>query len=229
LRLTRAGVTGSAIYVALGMLWLLATRPPGSVFLIGAWIVAVGVAGSFVPGIANQVSMARAYLAAPALVYAMGVGNLGPLAVVVAIGGLTDLGDGTVARRLDHPSTLGGGLDPVVDGLFLGAIAGGLATGGAFPLWLGVVVIARYLLPALAGGALIASGRRPELRHTLSGQVSTSLNLILLGGIALFRGLGQDASHLVTAAEIVIPLATAATFVHLAWASRRTAALAGDA
>lgn len=224
MRLNRAGVTGSAVYVALGLLWLFATRPPGSAVVIGAWIVVVGGAGCFVPGIANQVSMARAYLAAPALVYAMGVGNLGPLAVVVAIGGLTDLTDGTIARRFDQPSSFGGGLDPVVDGLFLGAIAGGLAAGGAFPLWLGAVVVARYLLPALAGGVLIASGRRPELRHTLSGQVSTSLNLILLGGIALFRGLGQDASHLVSAAEIVIPLATAATFVHLAWVSRRTAA-----
>jgi hypothetical protein len=84
-----------------------------------------------------------------------------------------------------------------------------------------LVVIARYLLPALAGGALIAMGRRPELRHTLTGQVSTTLILVLLGGVCLFRGLNQDASGLVNAAEVVIPLATLATYVHLAFALRR--------
>jgi hypothetical protein len=64
-------------------------------------------------------------------------------------------------------------------------------------------------------------GRRPELRHTLTGQISTVLILVLLGGICLFRGLGQDPGTLVPAAEVVIPIATAATFVHLAVALRR--------
>ena len=116
------------------------------------------------------------------------------------------------------------GLDPVVDGLFVGALCIGLALGGAFPLWLAFVVIARYLLPALGGGLLLALGRRPELRHTITGQVSTSLILICVGGVCLLRGLHQDSSGLASAAQVVIPIATAATFVHLAWASRRAAA-----
>src|SRR5579859_3314142 len=152
---------------------------------------------------------------------------LGYLAVVIAIAGLSDLVDGTVARRVERPSTLGGGLDPVVDGVFMGAVAIGLSAGGAFPLWLAVVVVARYLLPALGGAVLIAIHRRPELRHTLTGQVSTSLILILLGGVCLFRGLSQDSSAVVGAAEVVIPVATLATFVHLAWVSRRPVAAAG--
>jgi cardiolipin synthase len=220
-RLNKAGIIGGVAYLLAGFGWLAGTRPPGSPWLIGGWLVAVAVAGAFIPGVANQVSLARAYLAAPALAYAVVPGYFGPLAVVVALAGLSDLVDGTIARRFDRPSTLGGGLDPVVDGLFLGAVGVGLAVGGAFPLWLGLVVLLRYLVPAVAGAVLIAFGKRPELRHTLTGQLSTALNLVLLGGICLFRGLGLDASRIASGAEIVIPIATAATFVHLGWAARR--------
>ena len=52
----------------------------------------------------------------------------------VALAGLTDLVDGTVARRFKSPTNFGGGLDPVVDGLFAAALAFGLAFGGVFPV-----------------------------------------------------------------------------------------------
>ena len=186
-----------------------------------AWIVVVAVAGAFIPGIANQVSLARAYLAAPALAYSMAPGNLGLLAVVLAIGGLTDLVDGTIARRFDRPSTLGGGLDPVVDGVLLGAVAVGLVVSGVIPLWLAAVIVVRYLLPAVVALALISMQRQPELRHTVSGQISTALIIVLVGGICLFRFFNQDASNVVAGAEIVVPIATLATFIHLGWAAVR--------
>lgn len=222
MRLQRTGVIAGLFYLVIGLVWIWITEPP--LYLI-AWLFLVAVAGSYVPGEANQVSLARAYLAVPALAYATS-GRFGLLAVVVAVAGLTDLVDGTVARRFGRPSQFGGALDPVVDGVFMGALCIGLAIGGFMPLWLALVVIARYLLPALAGGLLIASGRRPELRHTLTGQVSTTLILVLIGGVCLFRGLNQDASGLLNAAEVVIPVATIATYVHLAFALRRPAVVA---
>jgi phosphatidylglycerophosphate synthase len=222
-RLNRTGVIAGVVYVVVGTLWALAA---GESPLVLLWLVAVAVVGAFIPGEANHVSLARAYLAAPAFAYAL-TGQFGLLAVTVALAGLTDLIDGTVARRFAQPTHFGGGLDPVVDGLFTGALCVGLALGGALPLWLALVVIARYLLPALGGGLLILLGRRPELRHTLTGQVSTVLILVLVGGVCLLRGLHQDASSLLIGAEVVIPLATLATFVHLAWASRQTVAAAG--
>lgn len=212
MRPTKTGVVASVLYVAVSLVWLLVG---GQSWFFGVWILAVAFVGLFIPGEANQVSLARAYLAAPAAAYAL-AGQLGALAVVVAIAGLTDLVDGTVARRFDRPSNLGGALDPVVDGVFMGSTTLGLAFGGALPLWLAGVVIARYLLPALAGGLLIALGRRPSLHHTLTGQISTTLILILVGGVALFRGLGQDPDGYLTAAEVVIPVATVATWFHLA-------------
>lgn len=221
MRVTRGGLVASAVYLVIGLAWVALARPEGAL-LAAAWVMAIGAVGAFVPGEANQVTLARAYLAAPALAYAV-AGRYAPLAVAVAVAGLTDLLDGTVARRMERPSSLGGGLDPVVDGLFMGALVAGLAAGGAIPGWLALVVIARYLLPALAGGALLALGRRPELRHTLTGQVSTTLILVLIGGICLLRGLNQDPGNLLPAAEVVIPIVTAATYVHLALALRRPA------
>jgi cardiolipin synthase (CMP-forming) len=217
MRLSRTAVVASVIYLALGLAWAVAAHAPG--WLV-AWFGVVAVAGAFIPGEANQVSLARAYLAAPAFAYAL-TSEFGSLAVTVALAGLTDLVDGTIARRFAHPSSFGGGLDPVVDGLFAGALCVGLALGGTFPLWLALVIVARYLLPALGGGLLMAIGRRPELRHTLTGQVSTVLILVLVGGVVLLRGLHQESSGLLGAAEVVIPLAAVATFAHLAWASRR--------
>jgi phosphatidylglycerophosphate synthase len=221
MRLNRAGVTGGAIYLMLGVLWVFLALPPAPAWLLVGWFVCVAAVESFIPGEANQVSLARAHLAAPALAYSLAAGHLGALAVVLAVAGLTDLVDGTVARRFESPSTLGGGLDPVIDGVLLSAVAIGLALGGTFPLWLAAVIIARYVLPAAGGLVLISLHRRPELRHTLSGQVSTSLIIILIGGICLFRFFNQDASNVVLGAELVIPVATIATFVHLAWVARR--------
>jgi phosphatidylglycerophosphate synthase len=219
-RLNRVGVIAGVVYLLLGLAWLASARPSGAGWLAAGWLLVVAIAGAFIPGEANQVSLARAYLAAPAFVYAV-AGQFAFLAVAVAMAGLTDLVDGTVARRFAQPSKFGGGLDPVVDGVFVGALCVGLALGGAFPLWLALVVIARYFLPALGGAVLIASGRRPELRHTVTGQVSTTLILFCVGGICLLRGLNQDSSGLARAAQVVIPIATIATFAHLAWASRR--------
>jgi cardiolipin synthase len=217
--ITRLAVLISLAYLVVGLVWALAAGPPGSSAVLAGWFVLVAVVGAFIPGIANQVSLARAYLAAPALAYSMAPGHLGLLAVVLAIAGLTDLVDGTIARRFDRPSNLGGGLDPVVDGVLLGAVAVGLVLSSVIPLWLAAVIVARYLLPALGGFVLISMHRRPELRHTVSGQISTALIIVLVGGICLFRFLNQDASNVVLGAEVAIPIATLATFVHLGWAA----------
>jgi cardiolipin synthase len=209
--------------VLLGVFWVVVSNSASPV-LPAAWFVLVAAFGCFVPGIANQVSLARAYLAAPALFYSLASDRLGFLAVVLALAGLTDLVDGTIARRFDKPSMLGGGLDPVVDGILLGAVAVGLAIGGIFPLWLAAVIVLRYLFPAVVALVLLSTGRRPELRHSVSGQISTALIIVLVGGICLFRFMNQDATNVVIGAEIVIPIATVATFVHLGLLARRSLA-----
>jgi phosphatidylglycerophosphate synthase len=219
LRVTRAGVVGAIVYLGAGAIWQWVAVPPGAPLAETIWFLAVALVGGFLPGVANQVTLSRAYLAAPGLAYALHGSTLGGLAVAVALAGLSDLADGTLARRFGA-TAVGAALDPVVDGIFFGAVGLGLWLGAAYPGWVALVVAARYGVPALVGAVLLAGGRRPQLRHTFFGQLSTTLIAILLGGVALLRGLGQDPTPVVVAGEIVIPVATLLTFGNLGWALR---------
>jgi len=171
-------------------------------------------------GVANLVTGSRIVLAIPGFFFALSTSGLPYLAVVVAVAGLTDLVDGTIARRFDQPTKFGAALDPVCDGVFFGAVALGLALGGAFPSWLAFVVIARYTLPALVGGILVLLGKLPSLRHTFFGQLSTALIAVLLGGLALFRFLSLPTASLLLAAAVVIPVVTLLAWVELGLVAR---------
>ena len=219
IRPTTLGIAVSACLLGGDLVWLALVRPPGLAFL-AVWFGALAVLGAFLPGLANQVTLSRAHLAGPALVYSLLPSRLVQLAAVVSLAGLSDLIDGAVARRFGSSTRLGGGLDPVVDGVFFGAVAIGLAIGGAYPWWLALVVIVRYALPAAAGTALVLARRRPKLEHTPLGQVSTTLIGVLLGGLALLRGLGLPTGALLTVSEVVLPVAALATFVNLFLANR---------
>jgi cardiolipin synthase len=218
LRPTRSGLVAAPVYFGLAVLWIWLAPHPGPLVLYLAYAVLLLALTIVLPGAANQVTIARAYLAAPAFAYALDPALFLPLALTVALAGLTDMVDGTVARRFDRPTRLGGALDPVVDGIFFGALAIGLAVGFAYPGWLAAVVVGRYALPALAGAGLLLAHRQVELRHTLFGQLSTVLIGVLLGGVALLRALGADTRAIVIGGEIVIPVATLLAFANLAWA-----------
>jgi phosphatidylglycerophosphate synthase len=219
IRPTTLGIVASACLLAADLVWLALVRPPGLPLLV-AWFGVLAVLGAFLPGLANQVTLARAHLAAPALVYSLLPSRLVQLAAVVSLAGLSDLVDGAIARRTGGSSRVGGGLDPVVDGVFFGVVAVGLFLGGAYPWWLALVVIVRYGLPAVVGAGLVLAGRRPKLQHTPMGQVSTTLIGVLLGGLALLRGLGLPTDALLTISEVVLPVAALATFVNLLLANR---------
>jgi cardiolipin synthase (CMP-forming) len=219
IRPSAVGFAGSACLLVADAGWLVLARPPAPE-LLAAWFGLLLLVGVFLPGLANQVTISRAHLAGPALVYTLLPSRLLELAAVVTLAGVSDLLDGAVARKLQQRGKLGGALDPVVDGLFFGGAAAGLALGGAYPPWLAGVVVARYALPAVAGGLLLLAGRRPELRHTPLGQGSTLLIGLMVGGLALFRGLGWPTDVLLAFSEVAIPLATLATFGNLYWSNR---------
>jgi cardiolipin synthase len=219
IRPTAVGIAASGCLLAADLTWLVVVHPPG-LALLAAWFGTLALLGAFVPGLANQVTLSRAHLAGPALVYSVLPSRLLELAAVVSLAGVSDLVDGAIARRTGSPTRLGGGLDPVVDGVFFGAVAVGLSLGGAYPWWLALVVIVRYGLPAAVGAGLVLAGRRPKLQHTPLGQVSTTLIGILLGGLALLRGLGWSTSVLLVVSEVVLPAAALATFVNLFLANR---------
>src|SRR5260370_393961 len=148
-RFNRLGAARGFVYVVAGAAWVWLGQPPAPAWLLVLWFVAVGLVEAFIPGEANQVTLARASLAAPALAYSVSPGHLGLLAVVLAVAGLSDLVDGTVARRFERPSSFGGALDPLVDGILLGAGGMGLSLSGSFSFWVAPGTRARYVLPAL--------------------------------------------------------------------------------
>ena len=219
LRTTPAGLVGSACLLAADLAWALTVRPPALELLL-PWFVALAAVGLFLPGVANQVTLSRAHLAGPALVYSVTPARLLELTVVVALAAVSDVLDGTVARRLGERSRLGGALDPVVDGVLFGAVATGLAVGGAYPAWLAVVVVARYAVPAVAGAMLLAAGRRPALQHTRGGQASTLVIAVLLCALALARALGWPTDILLSVAAVALPLGAVGAFANLLWANR---------
>ena len=107
------------------------------------------------------------------------------------------------------------------------------------PLWTAMKLFTRWRKPAGTGDVMASNadilpalpttratpGMAANASGSLPGLRLTTLIAVLLGWVALFRGLGQDASLVVLAATIVIPLSTLLVFANLAWANR--AALRG--
>lgn len=224
------GVVAAVLWLAGSGVWLALARPHMGVVVL-VWFCVLAVVGVFIPGVANQITFARAYLAGVAFAYVLSPAGLLGLAVTVALGALSDVIDGYVARRLREVSSFGGGLDPVVDGIFFGAAALGLAAAGAYPLWLAAVVALRYAVPAVVGAVFLVTGFHPALRHSPLGQLSTATIAILFGLVAFLRDIGVDTMWPVLLAEILIPLTALGAWANLGWtnwhALRREAQVSG--
>jgi cardiolipin synthase len=83
-----------------------------------------------------------------------------PAAILLGVLGATDWVDGYLARHLGQVSDLGKVLDPTADRILLGVAVVGILIDGSVPLWLGIVVLAREALVALAVVALAIAGAR---------------------------------------------------------------------
>lgn len=225
-----SGVVAAVLWLAGSGVWLWLARPHLGVVVL-VWFCLLAVVGIFIPGVANQITFARAYLAGVAFAYVLAPAGLGGLAITVALGAFSDVVDGYVARRRHEASGFGGGLDPVVDGIFFGAAALGLAVAGAYPLWLAIAVGARYAVPALAGAVFLLLGYHPTLRHSPLGQLSTATIAILFAVVAILWEIGIDTTWPVLVAEVLIPLTALAAWANLAWANwhalRREAEVSG--
>ena len=93
-------------------------------------------------------------------------------AVLLGVLGATDWVDGWVARRYGQVSALGAVLDPVADRLLLLTAGVALVLDGAVPVVVGVLVLVREAVIAVATLALAAAGaRRIDVRW--SGKAGT--------------------------------------------------------
>ena len=101
--------------------------------------------------------------------------------LIFAIGGLSDILDGFIARAMKQTTEFGKMLDPVADKFFLLTAYILMSIHGVLPKWISVIVISRDLI--VITGCLIIYFLTDKLRIEPSalGKLSNALQFILIG------------------------------------------------
>jgi phosphatidylglycerophosphate synthase len=176
-------------------------------------------------GIPNGLTALRGYACVPVLL--IGTlslpGRLG-LALWGGIGGsvgLLDAVDGFIARRYGPVTVLGKAMDPFGDALYFVVGAIGSWALGIVPLWLAVLIVARYAGPVVLTPMVLLTGRRPELVYTVWGRRNTMLTGAVLFALYWVRLLGGPVD--VVALIIALPTLVPTALLHFAALLRRVA------
>ena len=158
--------------------------------------------------LANSLSILRVLLV-PFLLYFIAQGPAAQLQAVLLllIAGITDIGDGWVARRYNQVSRLGKILDPLADKIFLACLLGGLVLWRDLPLWLLGMLFVRDLTIVLIGGLLLRSqglviAANRWGKYTTFCMVLTALSYVLEAPASLRTGLGLAAAALVVVSSL---------------------------
>ena len=158
--------------------------------------------------LANLLSVLRVLLI-PFLLYCIAQGPAAQLQAVLLllIAGITDIGDGWVARRYNQVSRFGKILDPLADKIFLACLLGGLVLWRDFPLWLLGMLFVRDLGIVLMGGLLwrsqglvIAANRWGK--YTTFCMTLTALSYVVEAPSSLRTGLCLAAAVLVVVSSL---------------------------
>jgi phosphatidylglycerophosphate synthase len=131
-----------------------------------------------------------------------------------------DSADGYIARRAGPLTVLGRAIDPIMDTVFFSLCAVACLIVGFLPLWLAVLVIARYGLPGV-GFLLLYPWlrRRPALVATRFGKINTVASAVTIGVSSLLVLAGGPARQTDIALGAVLAATALGHFVSL-W--RRT-------
>lgn len=174
-------------------------------------------------GLPNGITAVRAYLSLPVVLYAalppLGLARALVLALAAPIAAL-DAADGFIARRMGPLTVLGRAIDPIMDTVFFSLCTVACLLVGFVPLWLAVLVLARYGLPGV-GFLLLYPWlrRRPALVATRFGKVNTLASAVTLGVSALLVLAGGPESQVDVGLGAVLAATALGHFVAL-W--RRT-------
>lgn len=160
-------------------------------------------------------------LLTPVIVYALMHGQCRAALALCVAAGLTDAGDGFLARRFGATSRAGAALDPIADKLLLSALYVCFALMNLIPWWLLVLVAGRdALILTMAAAGLVLTNIR-DFPPSIWGKISTATQILsaimLLSVCAGLPGSGG-------AEKLVIPLVAAATTwsgIHYLWRAGR--------
>jgi cardiolipin synthase len=104
----------------------------------------------------------------------------------------TDILDGLLARRFGSQSKIGQYLDPIADKILLTSIYIGLTMGGAVPLWIVLLIIARDLWILLLSGIALRFTEFRHLEPSLWGKASTFFQIMAAVAVMAARAYGND-------------------------------------
>jgi cardiolipin synthase len=110
---------------------------------------------------------------------------------VMALAAVTDMLDGTIARRRGASNAgMGSWLDPICDKLFVGAVLAALHFERGVPLWLLAVIVARELmqLPMVVVYRLFPTLRhwlRYDFRASHLGKAATIIQFLAIGCLVM--------------------------------------------
>src|SRR5579864_4887671 len=150
--------------------------------------VSASVPSDAILTVPNLLTFFRLGLIPVFLCVSLGENNMGWAVIIAALGFLTDLVDGKIARRFGQVSKLGIALDPLSDRLGLASGAAVLIVKHLSPLWVVLVVIARDGLLVLIGAPVLKARGLPIPPVTRVGKygsfaVSVMFGLFLASGI----------------------------------------------
>ena len=149
---------------------------------------------------------------------------------VFIVAGLSDLADGTIARRWGVTSRFGAWLDPAADKLLMVLSMVALLWLGLAPLWLVVLVLAADIAVAL--GAMIVWGMSLPLKvqPLIIGKAAAAVQVAYVGAWLLLQAFELAAPRVMEAAAYVTGfftllsgLAYGGRFVRALFLRRRTA------
>lgn len=103
----------------------------------------------------------------------------------------TDVLDGWLARRFGVESKAGQYLDPIADKILLTCIYVGLAMGGAVPVWIVVLILARDVWILLLSGVALRFTEFRELQPSIWGKASTFFQIMAAVGVMAARAYGN--------------------------------------
>jgi cardiolipin synthase len=143
-------------------------------------------------------------LAAPLAAWTILAGHDVAALMLFAGAGVSDLADGSVARRWGFTSQFGAWLDPIADKLLMLLCLLALLGVGAVPFWLVVLAVARDA--TIAGGALLAKILHVPLRVAplAIGKATSAVLVVYVGMHLVLLAFDKETPHLVLAAGYTV-------------------------
>jgi cardiolipin synthase len=146
--------------------------------------------------------------------------RIGQAFVLFVAAGLSDALDGWLARRYGG-NAVGAVMDPVADKALLVTMYITLATVGALPLWLAILVVFRDAV--IVGGvvALTVTGHPVTIRPLYVSKVNTVLQIVLVAITLLQGGFGLGLPGLGAVLVWAVALTTLASGAAYVWKAAR--------